>query len=58
MLGDDGRVLVRYSGTEAKARVMIEGPDEGVIQGYADENRARHRRRLRRRLASPPIAVI
>jgi phosphoglucosamine mutase len=37
VLGDDGRVLVRYSGTEAKARVMIEGPDEGVIQGYADE---------------------
>jgi phosphoglucosamine mutase len=36
-LGSDGRVLVRYSGTEAKARVMIEGPDEAVIRGYADE---------------------
>ncbi len=39
-LGDDGRVLVRYSGTEAKARVMIEGPDEARIkdmaQGIAD----------------------
>jgi phosphoglucosamine mutase len=36
-LGGEGRVLVRYSGTEAKARVMVEGPDQGVIQGYADE---------------------
>jgi phosphoglucosamine mutase len=34
-LGDDGRVLVRYSGTEAKARVMIEGMDEAVIQRHA-----------------------
>jgi phosphoglucosamine mutase len=36
-LGADGRVLVRYSGTEHKARVMVEGPDEVVIRGYADE---------------------
>lgn len=36
-LGDDGRVLVRYSGTEAKARVMIEGMDEGRIKGWADD---------------------
>ena len=36
-LGDDGRVLVRYSGTEAKARVMIEGPDQARIQEQADE---------------------
>jgi phosphoglucosamine mutase len=34
-LGDDGRVLVRYSGTEAKARVMIEGVDEAAIQKHA-----------------------
>jgi phosphoglucosamine mutase len=34
-LGEDGRVLVRYSGTEAKARVMIEGPDEARIQEMA-----------------------
>ncbi|MCU1279231.1 MAG: phosphoglucosamine mutase [bacterium] len=37
VLGGDGRVLVRYSGTEAKVRVMVEGPDEAVIQAYADE---------------------
>jgi phosphoglucosamine mutase len=36
-LGADGRVLVRYSGTESKARVMIEGTDETVIRGYAEE---------------------
>jgi phosphoglucosamine mutase len=36
-LGDDGRVLVRYSGTESKARVMIEGMDETRIKSWADE---------------------
>jgi phosphoglucosamine mutase len=36
-LGADGRVLVRYSGTESKARVMIEGMDEARIKGWADE---------------------
>jgi phosphoglucosamine mutase len=36
-LGVDGRVLVRYSGTESKARVMIEGLDEVRIKRWADE---------------------
>jgi phosphoglucosamine mutase len=36
-LGAEGRVVVRYSGTEAKARVMIEGTDEKVIRSHADE---------------------
>jgi phosphoglucosamine mutase len=36
-LGQDGRVLVRYSGTESKARVMIEGTDEETIRAYAEE---------------------
>ncbi|MDR4509121.1 MAG: phosphoglucosamine mutase [Candidatus Brocadiaceae bacterium] len=35
-LGDDGRTLVRYSGTEQKCRVMIEGIDEIQIKKYAD----------------------
>jgi phosphoglucosamine mutase len=36
-LAGEGRVLVRYSGTEPKARVMVEGPDEQRIRGYAEE---------------------
>jgi len=37
VLGAEGRVLVRYSGTESKARVMIEGADETKIRAHADE---------------------
>jgi phosphoglucosamine mutase len=34
-LGEDGRILVRYSGTQAMARVMVEGPNLEEIQGLA-----------------------
>jgi phosphoglucosamine mutase len=33
-LGDAGRVLVRYSGTENKCRVMVEGPKKDTTDGY------------------------
>ncbi|MCA9602710.1 MAG: phosphoglucosamine mutase, partial [Myxococcales bacterium] len=40
-LAKKGRVLVRWSGTEAKLRVMVEGPNEATIKsianGIADE---------------------
>jgi phosphoglucosamine mutase len=36
-LGAEGRVVVRYSGTESKARVMIEGTDEATIRAHAEE---------------------
>jgi len=36
-LGGEGRVLVRWSGTEPKLRIMLEGPDEGVIRTLAKE---------------------
>ncbi len=36
-LGDDGRVLVRVSGTEPLVRVMIEGKDEEKINILAEE---------------------
>jgi phosphoglucosamine mutase len=34
-LGEDGRVLLRYSGTEPLARVMVEGPDAEMIADRA-----------------------
>jgi phosphoglucosamine mutase len=36
-LGDDGRLVLRYSGTEPLARIMIEGPEQGTIDVLAEE---------------------
>jgi phosphoglucosamine mutase len=37
ILGADGRVLVRPSGTEPVIRVMAEGPEEESLRGYVNE---------------------
>jgi len=41
-----GRILLRYSGTESLARVMIEGADDGRIRVMADELASAIRREL------------
>ena len=36
-LGEDGRVLVRYSGTEPLLRIMLEGENQATVQAWAEE---------------------
>jgi phosphoglucosamine mutase len=36
-LGETGRLLLRYSGTEPLARVMIEGERQDLIERYAND---------------------
>ena len=43
----EGRLLVRYSGTEPLLRVMIEGKDQQEIQGWARGDRRRGQRASR-----------
>jgi phosphoglucosamine mutase len=36
-LGADGRLVLRYSGTEPLARIMIEGPDQATVEALAGD---------------------
>jgi len=36
-LNDEGRILIRYSGTEPLLRIMLEGRDKQEISGWAEE---------------------
>ena len=37
VLGDKGRVVMRYSGTEDRMRVMVQGEDPSLIESILDE---------------------
>ena len=45
-LGENGRVVIRYSGTEPLVRVMLEGESAGEINKYAEGIAARFREQL------------
>ena len=48
--GDAGRVLVRFSGTEPLARVMVEGPDLERVESFANRIASQIRAGVRGRI--------
>lgn len=47
-LGDKGRLLLRYSGTEPLLRIMLEGEDQGQIEKFAEDLKAETEKALGR----------
>lgn len=45
-MAGEGRILIRYSGTEPLMRIMIEGADDAVIKGWAETIAAAVRQHL------------
>jgi phosphoglucosamine mutase len=45
-LSSEGRVLVRWSGTEPKLRIMVEGPNRDALERYCEEMAVAARRDL------------
>ena len=45
-MSGNGRILLRYSGTEALARVMVEGADAALVDAVASSLAAQIRARL------------
>ena len=57
-LGADGRLVLRYSGTEPLARVMIEGPEEAPGRAAGRGAGGGHPRRDRRRARRQPMTTL
>lgn len=53
-LGDEGRVLIRWSGTEPKLRIMLEGPHEDDLHQWAGELATCAQRDARSMSVPPP----
>lgn len=52
--GDSGRVLVRFSGTEPLARVMVEGPELATVEAFANRIASKIRAALGDENSQPP----